>query len=249
MAKKTDTKDKRKDEKKKKKKSTGDVVWDNVKAILWAALFAIIIKTAIAGTYKVPTGSMEDTILVGDFLIANKFLYGARIPLTDWRLPHIREPKPGDIIVFKFPRNLNQNYIKRCVAGPGQIVEIIDKELYVDGKRFPDPPYSKFMRPVMERPSDGRDTPDNFGPYKVPRNHYFMMGDNRDNSQDSRFWGPVHEDLILGKAFIIHWSWQPDEEAPEAQLSDPLSVPRLFLYNIFNFPERVRWDRLFTILK
>lgn len=225
------------------KKDIFDVIWENVKSLLIAVVLAIIIKTSIVEAYKIPSSSMEDTLLVGDFLIANKFLYGSRIPLANWRLPSIREPKQGDVVIFKWPGDGVTNYIKRCVAIEGQTVQVKNKVLYVDGKEFPNPPLSKFTMPL------DRGVRDNFGPYVVPKDCYFMMGDNRDHSYDSRYWGPVHKNLILGEAVFIHWSWEPDEKSPEVSISDPLSVPRLFLYNVFHFPERVRWDRLLNIIR
>jgi signal peptidase I len=227
-----------------------DLIWENLKAFLIAIVLAVIIKTSIVEAYKIPSSSMEDTLLIGDFLIANKFVYGARIPLLDWRLPAIREPKQGDVIIFKWPGDGVTNYIKRCVATPGQTVEIKDKVLYVDGRVFPNPPFSKFTdMQIKPRPTPGGDSRDNWGPYVVPKDYYFMMGDNRDNSYDSRFWGPVPRDNILGEAMIIHWSWGPDTNSPSVTPDDFLSVPRLFLYNAFHFGERVRWGRLLNIIR
>jgi len=220
-----------------------DSVWENVKSILIAVVLAVLIKTSIVEAYKIPSASMEDTLLIGDFLIANKFVYGARIPLVNWRLPAISDPEAGDIVIFKWPGDKKTNYIKRCVAVGGQTVEVKNKVLYVDGEVFPDPPHSKFTK------KSGRSQMDNFGPVTVPRDYYFMMGDNRDNSYDSRYWGPVHKDLVLGEALFIHWSWEPDVNSPEVAVSDPMSVPRLFLYNIVHFADRVRWGRLLDIIR
>jgi signal peptidase I len=227
-----------------------DFIWENVKQLLIAIVLAVIIKTSIVEAYKIPSSSMEDTLLIGDFLIANKFIYGAQIPLVGWRLPSISEPEQGDVVIFRWPGDGITNYIKRCVAVEGQKVEIIDKVLYVDGAIFPNPELSKFSDSlrIIKRPGPTENSRDNWGPYTVPKDCYFMMGDNRDNSYDSRFWGPVHKDLIQGSAMIIHWSWIPDENSPEASVSDPLSVPRLFLYNIVHFPERVRWNRLLNLV-
>jgi signal peptidase I len=232
------------------KPTVADAVWDNVKQLLIAIVLAVIIKTSIVEAYKIPSASMEDTLLIGDFLAANKFIYGARLPLVGYRLPAIRDPEQGDVVIFKWPVDRQTNYIKRCVATPGQTVEIKDKVLFVDGIRFPDPEFSKYEHPgIKRRPDSGKDTPDNFGPYTLGRDYYFMMGDNRDNSLDSRFWGPVHRDLILGEAMIVHWSWAPDDSSPDARLSEPLSVPRMFVYNIIHFFERVRWSRLARIIR
>lgn len=229
-------------------KSAFDIIWENVKSLLIAVVLAVIIKTSIVEAYKIPSASMEETLQVGDFLIANKFKYGARLPVVNWQLPSFRDPQPGDVVIFKWPGDGVTNYIKRCVAAGGQTVEVKDKILYVDGEVFPTPEHLKFTRPNVPRPANGDNTRDNYGPVVVPKDCFFMMGDNRDNSYDSRFWGVVHKDLILGEAMFIHWSWEPDEKSPEVSVSDPLSVPRLFLYNVAHFPQRVRWGRLLSII-
>jgi signal peptidase I len=230
------------------KRDVFDTIWENIKSLLIAVVLAVVIKTSIVEAYKIPSASMEDTLLVGDFLIANKFIYGARLPIIDWQLPAISDPEQGDIVIFKWPGDKITNYIKRCVAIGGQTVDVRDKVLYVDGVEFPNPEYSKFTKPNLPRNRTGRDTPDNWGPYVVPKDHYFMMGDNRDQSYDSRFWGPVNKNLILGEAMFIHWSWEPDAQSPEVTASNPLSVPRLFMYNIAHFSQRVRWSRLLNLI-
>jgi hypothetical protein len=127
------------------------------------------------------------------------------------------------------------------VAGPGDTVEVVDKVLFVNGKEFPNPDESKF--------EDVRKPGDNFGPYVVPPKSYFMMGDNRDNSYDSRFWGPVRREYILGEAMMIHWSWDDSRlAAPEVSATDPLSVPRMFVFNAIHFFEKVRWGRLMNVI-
>ncbi len=233
-----------------------DSVWDNFKQIMAAVLLAIFIKTSIVEAYKIPSQSMEDTLLVGDFLLANKFIYGARLPLVDWRLPSIRDPKQGDVVIFIFPRDGVTKYIKRCVAVAGDTVLIADKQLFVNGKPFVNPPDAKFIdttnsgkQNIQPRLPGGLDSRDNFGPYVVPQNSYFMMGDNRDNSYDSRYWGVVSKDLILGEAMAIHWSWD-DEAAPSppVTLDDPMSVPKLFVFNMVHFFEKVRWNRLASVI-
>ena len=243
-----------------RRESAPDRIWENTKTLLWAVALAILIKTSLVEAYKIPSASMEETLLVGDFLLANKFVYGARVPIFGWRLPAISEPEPGDVFIFIFPGGGERkiNYIKRCVAGPGQVVQVIDKELFVDGKRFQNPSTVKYTNPFIKpnrRPdANGEDwrrggNPDNFGPYTVPTGHFFAMGDNRDNSYDSRFWGPVPRENVLGKAMVIHWSWSTDDNAPDVSVTDPLSVPRLFLYNAVHFFERARWERLFSVIE
>ncbi len=236
--------------------STGSVVWDNIKQIGLAVVLALIIKTSIVEAYKIPTASMEDTLLVGDFLLANKFVYGAQVPLTGWRLPALSDPEPGDVVIFIYPRDGITKYIKRCVGTPGDTIRVQNKMLFVNGKRFPDQEVAKYIdtlnngrQNVQPRGPGGRDSRDNFGPYVVPADCYFMMGDNRDNSYDSRYWGPVKRELILGEALMIHWSWDDNSHpSPEVSVADPLSVPRMFIYNALHFFEKVRWGRLFSLI-
>ncbi len=236
-----------KGKKKREKKPAVSVIREYLESLVIALVFALIVKCSVVEAYKIPSGSMEDTLLVGDFLLANKFIYGAKIPLLPVHLPAIREPKPGDIVIFKYPRDPDVNYIKRCVATEGQTVEIRDKVLYVDGERFPDQPLVKYTDQNPNSPA--RDIRDNFGPYKVPPGHLFMMGDNRDNSADSRYWGPLPRELVLGKAMIIHWSWAEDPNAPAVSGRNPLSIPENVVYNIVHFPQRVRWNRLITVIR
>jgi len=225
------------------------IVWDNLKSTAVMAVVLVIVMTSIGQTYRIPSSSMEDTLLIGDFVIANKVIYGSRIPFTDWRLPAVRDPQPGDIVIFEWPGDKTTPYIKRCIAVENQVVEIRDKTLYVDGVEFPDPIFSKHIdENIIPRRFQDENSRDNWGPYRVPEDCFFMMGDNRDNSYDSRFWGPVHRKFIIGRAMVIHWSWKEDTGAPEVKADDPLSVPRLFLYNIAHFPERIRWARLLNIV-
>ena len=232
------------------KHSVSYTLWDNTKQLFIAVILALLIKSSVVEAYKIPTASMEDTLLIGDFLLANKFIYGARIWPTNWRLPAIHNPERGDVVIFIYPVDGQTKYIKRCVGVPGDTILIKDKMLYVNGQIFPNPPYSKFESSVIEpRGRDGRDSKDNWGPYIVPPKGYFMMGDNRDNSADSRYWGPVPEDLVLGKAILVHWSWDDSHfQSPAVDLKDPLSVPRMFVYNARHFFQKVRWDRLFGMI-
>lgn len=238
------------------KPSFSDTLWDNFKQIAAAVIMAIVIKTSVVEAYKIPSQSMEDTLLVGDFLLANKFAYGARLPLTDWRLPAISKPEPGDVVIFIYPGDGVTKYIKRCVAVGGDTVLVKDKLVYVNGKEFPMPEHGKFIDTlsngvprIMPRRPGGEDSRDNWGPFVVPPNSYFMMGDNRDNSADSRFWGAVSYDRILGEAMLIHWSWDDSNyPSPEVSVTDPLSVPRIFIYNAAHFFQKVRWHRLFTVI-
>ena len=232
------------------KPSFTDTLWDNFKQIFAAVIMAVIIKTSIVEAYKIPSQSMEDTLLVGDFLLANKFIYGARLPVVDWRLPAISDPEAGDVVIFIYPGDGVTKYIKRCVAVGGDTVEIKDKMLYVNGVEKPLPEHGKFIhKGARPRGPGGLDSQDNWGPYVVPPDRFFMMGDNRDNSKDSRWFRAVPKDLILGEAMLIHWSWNDDAyPSPDVSVSDPLSVPRMFIYNTVHFFQKVRWNRLFSVI-
>lgn len=230
-------------------KSALRTLWDYIQSLAIALVLALVIKTSVVEAYRIPSGSMEDTLEVGDFLLANKFLYGMRLPIpfVDIRLPAILDPKPGDVIIFKYPLNTKLNYIKRCVAIEGQEVEIREKRVFVNGVELEDPPLSKH--------TDSRLFPsnynlrDNMPPTRVPKGKLFVMGDNRDNSADSRFWGFLDRRLVRGKAMVIHWSWRQDPRSPKVSASDPISIPKVIAYNLWNFPRRVRWGKLGDIIR
>jgi signal peptidase I len=229
--------------------STGELV----ESLVIALIMALIIKTSIVEAYKIPSGSMENTLLVGDFLLANKFVYGMKLPIpfTDIKLPAIEDPRPGDIIIFKFPLNQDVNYIKRCVATEGQTVEVRNKELYVDGKHIPLPPHGKHIDPhVIPYYNDMMHggMRDNMPPQIVPEGHLFVMGDNRDNSQDSRFWGFLDKRLVMGRALIIHWSWEPDPDPLSLKPGDFFAIPKEAFHFVVSIPKRIRWSRLGDII-
>lgn len=176
------------------------VIREYSEIIVLAVGLALFVRTFFVQAFRIPSESMEDTLLVGDFLFANKLLYGPKLPFIDVRLPAIRDPKPGDIIIFKYPGDEKIDYIKRCVAVEGQLVELVDNHLYIDGI-LQDEEFTKYV--FGSRPDR------HFGPLTVPAGHIFMMGDNRDNSADSRAWGPLDKRLITGKAMFIYFSWNP----------------------------------------
>lgn len=283
----------------KPKKSRSKEYFD---ALLFAALVAFILKIFFIEAYRIPTGSMQETLLVGDFLLVNKFIYGAttprNIPFTDIRIPFLRlpslkHPHRGDVVVFDFPGNRDENqskevlnYIKRLIGEPGDTILIKDKILYINGQVFPNPA-SSIVSGNPYKTTDPRTFPkgegwneDNYGPlvvpkkgdlikvtsenfeawkmfitkeghtprltsdnkvfvdekpiteYKVEKNYYFMMGDNRNNSLDSRFWGFMPEENIVGEAIIIYWSWDPN-------------IPFADIGNLFS---SIRWDRIAKII-
>lgn len=218
-----------------------DESFSYLKAIVFAVIAAFFIKTSFVEAYGIPSSSMEDTLLIGDLVVSNKLLYGAKLPIIGYRMPAIREPKQGDIITFKWPGDRKTDYVKRCVATEGQVVKIVNKVLYVDGEIFPNPEYSKFAD--GNRIDPRKSARDNFGPFTVPEDHVFAMGDNRDRSYDSRFWGPVPLELIEGKVMFIQWSLAPDEQATEIQLTDLTTIPLSVWDNTTHFFGRIRWDR------
>lgn len=193
-----------------------------VEVIVVGLLAVSLFRGVVAQAYQIPSGSMEKTLLVGDFLFINKMIYGAELApgfqgrtLFDIRFPAIRKPRPGDIIVFRYPLNTAVDYIKRCVAVEGQTVEVRDKVLFVDGKRR-DEPYAMHGDPrILPRGESG--SRDNFGPITVPKDCLFMMGDNRDNSSDSRFWGPLPMRLVKGKAMFLYLSWDGARMLPRLE--------------------------------
>jgi signal peptidase I len=190
---------------------------------------------------------MEDTLLIGDFLLADKLLFGPTIPLVDVRLPSIREPRPGDVVVFRHPDEPEGRFIKRIIAVENDWIEIADKQVIVNGRPLENEKYATYRDSFVT--TGGFLKPrDNFGPVQVPPGHCFVLGDNRDFSLDSRYWGFIPRDLVEGRAFLIHWSWQPDPDAPRIRSDKPLSMLRLLAYNIVHLPQRVRWGRLFTIV-
>ena len=188
-----------------KQKST---LREYAEALAVALLLALVIRTFVVQAFKIPSGSMLPTLQIGDHILVNKFIYGPRleVPLTQLslgQLPSLRRPKPGDVVVFIWPKDRTKDFIKRVIAVEGQTVEMRQKQVHVDGRPWDDP-HATY--------SAGRGGPsDNFGPVTVPPGHVFVMGDNRDQSYDSRFWGPVPVGDIKGKALIIYWSWDgPD---------------------------------------
>lgn len=290
------------DTQQKPKKSKSKEYFD---ALLFAALVAIVLKIFFVEAYRIPTGSMENTLRIGDFLLVNKFIYGAttprNIPFTDVRIPFLRlpgfrSPHKGDVVVFDFPGNRDEvsspdvlNYIKRLIGEPGDTVKIINKVVYVNGQIFPNPPdalfdprvYSSNITEPRIFPKGSGWNEDNYGPLRIPKegdvinissenieewrmfitreghdvqvsagnqilidgkpsteytvgqDYYFMMGDNRNNSLDSRFWGFMPKDHVVGEALMIYWSWDPNISFGE--------FSRLF--------GSIRWDRIGKIIR
>ena len=195
-----------------RKRARKSVIRENIEAILIAFLIAIVIRTFAIQAFKIPSGSMLSTLQIGDHILVNKILLGTPIdiPFTNinlFRMPGIREPKRGDIVVFKYPEDPKRDFIKRVIAIGGDVVESRDKTVYINGSPVSESFIQHVDSAVRPKTLDRRD---NFGPVKVPQGTVFVMGDNRDQSYDSRFWGFVDNKQIKGKAVIIYWSWDSD---------------------------------------
>jgi len=185
-------------------------VWEYAEAIVLALVLALFIRTFIIQAFKIPSPSMVPTLLVGDHILVNKFLFGFTAPFKDGKILAIREPQRGDVIVFKYPKNRKMDFIKRCIATEGETVQIKKKVVYINGEAVPDE-HTQFTDNDRGSFLDVRD---NFGPVTVPEGMVFVMGDNRDNSNDSRFWGFVDLTDVKGKAVVIYWSWDKEKKWP-----------------------------------
>jgi len=236
-----------------------NVVFEYFQAFVIALLVALFLRTFVIQAFRIPTGSMKDTLLIGDFLLVNKFIYGAktpeRIPLTNVKIPSIRlpalkKPERGEVIVFKYPLEEKLDYIKRCVGVPGDTIVVRNGQVFVNGKPEgkeslvkageydkTEGIYVNYYRIVLpsgrdytiRKRNDIRHVHGEYGPAVVPPGHLFMMGDNRDNSQDSRYWGFLPRENVVGKALMIYWSW--DNTVP-----------------IWKIDSKIRWSRILDVI-
>lgn len=189
---------------------------ETIEAVLIAFLIALVIRTFVLQAFKIPSGSMLSTLQIGDHILVNKVFMGTPvdIPFTNinlFRMPGFKKPQRGDIVVFKYPEDPKRDFIKRVIAVAGDTVEARDKIVYVNGHKLIEP-YTQHVDPEI-RPK-GADPRDNFGPTMVPKESVFVMGDNRDQSYDSRFWGFVDMSQIKGNAVVIYWSWDSSKSWP-----------------------------------
>ncbi|MEW5737200.1 MAG: signal peptidase I [Thermodesulfobacteriota bacterium] len=177
---------------------------ENVEALVIAILLALFIRAFLIQPFKIPSGSMIPTILVGDQIFVSKFSYGIRMPFTNSVLLSTGRPKRGQIVVFRYPVDRSKDFIKRVIGLPGDVVELRDRRLFINGKQIPDEHARYSLDIEIARRQKGLV---DFGPVIIPADKYLMMGDNRDNSSDSREWGFVDFADIRGKALVIYWSW------------------------------------------
>ncbi len=179
-------------------------------SICVAVILALFVRTFVVQAFKIPTGSMENNLLIGDHLLVNKFVFAPTLSRIEETLLPIDPIRRGDILVFKYPEDPERDFIKRVIGLPGEVVELKEKKVYIDGKPL-DEPYVHFLFPLDPSSPDssegGLDLRRTYGPATVPDGEYFMMGDNRDNSQDSRYWGFLRRDYVKGKALFVYFSF------------------------------------------
>ncbi len=219
------------------------LLWEWAKSFQLAVLLFLFIRAFLVEAFKIPSGSMEGTLLVGDFLLVNKLVYGAEIPFSGKRLPAVRTPARGDVIVFQWPSDPSKNFVKRLVGVPGDTLSMNEGVLFRNGVRLQegyvrhidpgaDPAGEEFrwQRDYLVRTASAsvsyHPSRNNWGPLVVPKEHLFVLGDNRDNSLDSRYWGFVPDSLVRGQPMVVYYSYAPDSAAP------------------LDFLTRVRWHRL-----
>jgi len=227
------------------------VLREYLEALLIAVIFATFARTYVFQAFKIPTGSMEQNLLVGDHILVNKFIYGPTLsPIEEFLLP-VREVRRGDVVVFKFPQNPNRDFIKRSVGLPGDRIEIVDKRLRLNGDDIDESAYTYHtdsrVYPNSVFLHESYRLRDNFGPHRVSAEQLFFLGDNRDNSNDSRFWGEVPRGSIKGRAFVVYWSFESQRES----VSWPGYAGRFRQLTtvVLKFFSHTRWKRTFRLVR
>jgi signal peptidase I len=215
-------------------------------SIVIAVVLALFIRTFAVQAFKIPTGSMENNLLIGDHLLVNKFAFAPTETAIERMLLPVATIHRRDVIVFKYPEDPDRDFIKRVIGLPGETVEVREKRVYINGKPL-DEPYVHFLEPPAQ-PSEMHevtsfDVRDRFGPVTVPAGQYFVMGDNRDNSQDSRYWGFLPRENVKGKALMVYWSYESDRE--DYQETGIGSTLKGLASVVVHFFTRTRWDRMF----
>jgi signal peptidase I len=213
-------------------------------SIVIAVILALFVRTFVVQAFKIPSGSMENNLLIGDHLLVNKFVFGPTATPIERALLPMTGIHRLDIVVFKHPEDPERDLIKRVIGLPGETVELRDKKVYINGRPL-DEPYVHFLEPPHgTRPGEvtSYDVRENYGPVTVPPGQYFMMGDNRDNSEDSRYWGFLPRELVKGKAFVIYWSYESEtsDYEPEDTGTALRNLGSVFLH----FFTKTRWDRI-----
>lgn len=221
-------------------------VWrEYIEALIIAAVFLLFTNTFVVQTFFIPSGSMEDTLLIGDHLFVNRFIFGPTPTGAEKGLLPFRTIRRGDIVIFRSPENPVLDLVKRCVAVGGDTVQVLNAQLYVNGKAANDSIYAVHKNLDAGRYLDPRVL--NFGPYTVPPGHYFCMGDNRDNSYDSRFWGTVPAHLVKGRALFIYWSY--GGRTSTGQWEGFGAKIRDLVETAVGFFSKSRWERTFRLIR
>jgi signal peptidase I len=222
-----------------------------LEALLIAVIFATFARTWVLQAFKIPSGSMEQNLLVGDHILVNKFVYGPTATALEEKLLPVRKVDHGDVVVFKFPEDPTRDFIKRCVGLPGDRVEIRERILHLNGKPVDEESYTYYSSDeVLNGAYAGGFNPkvERYGPFDVPAGEYFCMGDHRDNSNDSRFWGTVPEGFVKGRAFVVYWSFD-NQEGELGSWPGFWGKLRQVSQVALNFFTRTRWERTFRVVR
>ena len=213
-------------------------------SIVIAVILALFVRTWVVQAFKIPTGSMENNLLIGDHLLVNKFVFSPTAMGAERAVLPVGHVRRGDVVVFKYPEEPERDFIKRVIGLPGETLELRRKVVYVNGQPL-DEPYVHFLQPASNGTSEftAFDLRESYGPVTIPAGHYFVMGDNRDNSRDSRYWGFLPERYIKGKALLVYWSYEAgrDDYADESLGGTAKRVASV----VTHFFTRTRWDRMF----
>jgi signal peptidase I len=206
-------------------------------SIVIAVILALFVRTWAVQAFKIPTGSMENNLLVGDHLLVNKFAFAPTLGGLERVIMPVRSVRRGDVVVFKYPDEPERDFIKRVIGLPGETLELRNKRVYINGQPL-DEPYVHFLDPSPSGESTSFDVRERYGPVRVPEGQFFVMGDNRDNSQDSRYWGFLPADYVKGRALVIYWSYDGSRDGYESS-----AIARVFSV-VTNFFTGTRWERL-----
>ena len=223
------------------------VVREYFESIVIAVILALFVRTWIVQAFKIPTGSMENNLLIGDHLLVNKFVFGPEPSGFERAVLPVRDIRRGDIVVFKYPDEPERDFIKRVIGLPGETLELRNKKIYINGQAL-DEPYVHYIDATHSASEvTSFDVRERYGPVTVPPDKYFVMGDNRDNSQDSRYWGFLPRHYVKGKALLIYWSYESGRE-DYVDEGVAASVKRLFSV-VTHFFTRTRWERLLNQIR
>jgi signal peptidase I len=223
------------------------VAREYLESIVVALMLALFIRTFIVQAFKIPSSSMESNLLIGDHLLVNKLVYSPSWGDVEDRFLAKREIRRGHIVIFKYPKDPERDFIKRVIGLPGEVVEVRDKVVYVDGQPLREP-YTQFIEPLIRRddPAYGprEDGRDNWGPHRVPDGKLFVMGDNRDNSSDGRFWGYLPRDQVKGRALMVYWSYDATKGGEGRR-------PAVWAWvtGVLSAPFHTRWGRFFHVIR